>query len=61
MGGIGGRSIGGGRLSVDLLSNFDEELPGAALEEDDDFVDFELFPLVAGGKCRNGMYAPLGW
>ena len=60
MGGIGGRSIGGGLFSLDLLSNFDEELLGAVPVEDDDFEDFELFALVAGGKCRKGKYAPLG-
>jgi hypothetical protein len=43
-----------------LLSNFEEELLGAAPEEDDDLEDFELFALLAGGKCRKGKYAPLG-
>jgi len=57
MGGIGGRSIGGGLLSFDFV---EEELLGAAPVEDDDLEDFELFALVAGGKCRKGKYAPLG-
>jgi hypothetical protein len=60
--GIGGRSIGGGRLSFDLLINFDEEPLGAELEEDGAFEDFEFFAEEAGGRCRKGgKYAPLGW
>ena len=52
IGSMGGKSIGGGLFSLDLASNFDEELPGAPPVEDVDLEDFGFFVLVAGGKGR---------